>query len=104
MEKHADSGATDTEPRYVVGQALVDVVKDHFGIDGWTELGDFVESAMTFGKMIVEGFSRGGYFAAMMDLHSADSERKWQLALRKARATFAEPFESLSISSGLCLE
>jgi len=44
MKKHSDLGAQDTEPRYVMGQALINAIKDFYGIsyNQWTELGDWI--------------------------------------------------------------
>ncbi len=43
MLKYSDFGATDTEPRYHIGQALVDAAKSMMGIDYYCpELGDWI--------------------------------------------------------------
>lgn len=44
MKANSDFGATDTEPRYVMGQALINAIKDFYRIprSQWTELGDYV--------------------------------------------------------------
>jgi len=40
MDRYQEFGATDTEPIYVGQQYLIDIVKAHYNIDGWTNLGD----------------------------------------------------------------
>lgn len=42
MKEYKDVGAMDTEPRYEGAQALIDFVKNHYKIGGWTNLGDWV--------------------------------------------------------------
>jgi hypothetical protein len=43
MIEHSQFGATDTEPRYHIGQALVDAAKRMMGIDWYCpELGDWI--------------------------------------------------------------
>jgi len=42
MRKHNAFGATDTEPRNVAAQGLIDAAKAYYGITGWTELGDYI--------------------------------------------------------------
>jgi hypothetical protein len=42
MRKYTKFGATDTEPRGVAAQGLIDVAKAFYGISGWTELGDYI--------------------------------------------------------------
>jgi hypothetical protein len=42
MTKHNKYGSTDSEPRYVVQQTMIDQVKDHYGIEGWTELANWM--------------------------------------------------------------
>jgi len=42
MDKYRDFGATDTEPRYVGQQYLVDIVKNHYDIKGFTDLADWM--------------------------------------------------------------
>ena len=42
MRKHSQFGATDTEPRGVAAQGLIDTAKAFYGISGWTELGDYI--------------------------------------------------------------
>jgi len=42
MSKYSSFGAWDTEPRYHAAQGLVDVVKGWYGINGWTNLGDYI--------------------------------------------------------------
>lgn len=42
MSKFTNFGATDTEPRYVAAQALIDTAKNFYGISGFTNLGDYI--------------------------------------------------------------
>lgn len=42
MEKYADRGADDAEPRYVAVQSVIDMVKEFYGIDSFTGLGDYI--------------------------------------------------------------
>lgn len=43
LDRHADAGARDTEPRGVVAQKLVDAAKDALGIDYYCpELGELI--------------------------------------------------------------
>ncbi len=42
MRKHSSFGAYDSEPRYHVMQGLISIVKDWYGIDGWTGMGDYI--------------------------------------------------------------
>lgn len=41
-KKYGDTGITDTEPNYHVGQGMIDMVKNWYGIKGWTNLGDWL--------------------------------------------------------------
>ena len=53
MKKYSDQGATDTEPRYHVRQALIDMVKSWYWDDPgeWTDLGDYVEGVSKTGEL-----------------------------------------------------
>jgi hypothetical protein len=42
MEKHADSGAQDSEARHAVQQTLINQVKTYYGISGFTDLADYM--------------------------------------------------------------
>lgn len=42
LKKHKQVGSNDTEPRYVAVQGLINMVKKHYGIKGWTMLGDYI--------------------------------------------------------------
>lgn len=42
MTKFGKQGACDSEPRYVVQQTLIDYVKDYYGIEGFTDLADYM--------------------------------------------------------------
>lgn len=42
MDKYSDRGAADTEPKYLAVQAIIDMVKKFYDIDGFTGLGDYV--------------------------------------------------------------
>jgi len=40
--KYRNTGITDTEPRYYVAQGMINMVKELYGITGWTDLGDYI--------------------------------------------------------------
>ena len=42
QREHSDTGAQDTEPHYHIAQGMVDMVKNWYGITGWTDLGDWI--------------------------------------------------------------
>lgn len=42
MQAYRDCGATDTEPMYIAGQAIIDTVKNHYGIDNFIGLVDYL--------------------------------------------------------------
>jgi hypothetical protein len=42
MERYSDRGADDTEPKYIAVQAVIDMVKKFYEIEGFTNLGDYV--------------------------------------------------------------
>lgn len=42
QRKYEEFGAADTEPNYVTQQYLIDIIKDHFEINGYTDLGDWM--------------------------------------------------------------
>jgi hypothetical protein len=41
MSKHNKFGANDMEPHHRAGQALIDMVKNHYGVHSYTSLGDY---------------------------------------------------------------
>lgn len=42
MMKHSKVGAADSEPHNRAAQALIDLIKNHYGEHGYTSLGDYV--------------------------------------------------------------
>lgn len=41
-KEYRDTGIEDTEPRYHIAQGIIDMVKGWYGIEGWTNLGDWI--------------------------------------------------------------
>jgi hypothetical protein len=41
-KKYRETGITDTEPHYHIAQGMIDMVKSFYGIQGWTDLGDYI--------------------------------------------------------------
>ena len=40
--KYTSTGINDTEPRYIAAQLLIDLIKNYYGISGYTDLGDYL--------------------------------------------------------------
>lgn len=41
-EEYRSIGLSDAEPAYEAGQRLINFVKNHYEIEGWTDLGDYI--------------------------------------------------------------
>lgn len=41
-EKYKSTGISDAEPIYEAGQRLIDLIKEYYGLTGWTSLGDYI--------------------------------------------------------------